>query len=61
LGKPHHQAGKGAQTDLFELFPSDGYVNNLRGNYPLGTVENPTYTSTSGAKLGLCVSQRSST
>jgi endonuclease I len=31
-------AGKNAETDLFELWPSDGYVNGLRGNLPLGKV-----------------------
>merc|ERR1719197_1776243 len=47
--------GQGAQTDLFLLFPADGYVNNLRGNLPLGMVSDPTYTSTSNAKVGPCV------
>ena len=46
--------GQGAQTDLFELYPSDGYVNGLRSNLPLGTVGKATYTSTSGAKIGAC-------
>ena len=49
-------AGMGSSTDLFLLFPADGYVNNRRGNYPLGMVDNPVYTSTSGAKVGPCVS-----
>lgn len=30
--------GKNAETDLYELWPSDGYVNGLRGNLPLGNV-----------------------
>jgi endonuclease I len=46
--------GMNAQTDLFELWPSDGYVNGLRGNYPLGRVSTATYTSTSGCKVGTC-------
>ena len=48
--------GFGAQTDLFELWPSDGYVNALRANYPLGNVEegSETYISTNGSKLGKC-------
>lgn len=46
--------GKNAQTDLFELWPSDGYVNGLRGNLPFGTVVTPSYTSTSGCKIGTC-------
>ena len=48
--------GFGAQTDLFELWPSDGYVNALRGNYPLGNVEEGSekYISSNGSKLGKC-------
>jgi endonuclease I len=48
--------GKNAQTDLFELWPSDGYVNGLRGNLPFGNVIPSTiyYTSSNGAKLGNC-------
>ena len=48
--------GQGAQTDLHELWAADGYVNNLRGNLPLGEVSSPTYTSTNGAKVGPCSS-----
>jgi endonuclease I len=48
--------GQGAQTDLHELWASDGYVNNLRGNLPLGEVSTPTYTSSNGAKIGPCTS-----
>jgi endonuclease I len=48
--------GQGAQTDLHELWSADGYVNNLRGNFPLGEVANPTYTSSNGAKVGPCSS-----
>lgn len=46
--------GMNAQTDLFELWPSDGYVNGLRGNLPLGRVSNTTYVSTNGCKIGTC-------
>merc|ERR1719265_169613 len=46
--------GHGAQTDLYLLWPADGYVNSLRGNLPLGYVDEPTYTSTNGAKVGPC-------
>lgn len=41
-------------TDLFHLYPTDGYVNNRRGNYPLGEVDSPTWTSTNGSKVGTC-------
>lgn len=39
-------------TDLFHLFPTDGYVNNKRGNLPIGKVTNTTWTSTNGSKVG---------
>ncbi len=32
-------------TDLFHLYPTDGYVNNRRSNYPFGEVKNTTWTS----------------
>ena len=41
-------------TDLFHLYPTDGWVNNKRGNLPLGEVSNPTWTSTNGSKVGPC-------
>ena len=48
--------GQNAQTDFFELWPADGYVNGLRGNLPFGVVINSsvTYTSTNGCKIGTC-------
>lgn len=39
-------------SDLHHLFPTDGYVNNKRGNFPYGEVSSPTWTSTNGSKLG---------
>ena len=39
-------------TDLFHLYPTDGYVNGRRSNNPFGEVDEPTYTSQSGCKLG---------
>lgn len=39
-------------TDLFHLYPTDGYVNGRRGNNPFGEVDNPTYTSQAGCKVG---------
>jgi endonuclease I len=41
-------------TDLFHLYPVDGYVNTMRNNNPYGEVSNPTYTSDNGSKLGSC-------
>jgi len=48
--------GANAQTDLFELWPSDGYVNGLRGDLPFGIVSTTqvTYNSTSGCLIGAC-------
>lgn len=40
------------KSDIHHIFPTDGYVNNRRGNHPFGEVSNPTYTSDNGSKLG---------
>jgi len=39
-------------SDLHALYPTDGFVNMRRGNYPYGTVVQPTWTSLNGSKLG---------
>lgn len=39
-------------TDLFHLYPTDGYVNGKRSNYPFGQVGNASWTSMNGSKLG---------
>jgi len=41
-------------TDLFHLYPTDGKVNGQRSNYPYGEVNNPSWTSQNGSKLGPC-------
>lgn len=41
-------------SDLFNVYPTDGYVNNRRSNYPYGEVSSPTWTSSNGSKLGPC-------
>jgi len=41
-------------SDLFQLVPTDGKVNGMRGNYPFGETSSPTYTSGNGSKLGPC-------
>lgn len=42
-------------TDLFHLYPTDGYVNGRRSNYPYGETSNPTWTSKEGwSRLGPC-------
>ncbi len=39
-------------TDLFHLYPTDGKVNNERGNYPFGEVGSASWTSLNGSKVG---------
>lgn len=41
-------------TDLFQVIPADGYVNNRRSNYPLGVVGSADWTSLNGSKVGTC-------
>ena len=41
------------KSDAFHVVPTDGYVNNRRGNFPFGNVSAPTYTSNGGfSKVG---------
>ena len=42
------------KSDLIQVVPTDGYVNNRRSNYPLADVKSATYTSKDGCKLGSC-------
>lgn len=39
-------------SDIHHLFPTDGYVNGQRSNYPHGYVSSAKYTSTNGTKIG---------
>ncbi len=39
-------------TDLYHIVPTDGFVNNRRANFPYGEVNNPSWVSANGAKLG---------
>jgi endonuclease I len=39
-------------SDLFHIYPSDGYVNNQRSSFPFGEVGSASYTSTNGSKKG---------
>ena len=41
-----------AYSDMFHIYPTDGWVNGKRSNYPYGEVTNPTYISLNGSKLG---------
>ncbi|NVK53014.1 MAG: endonuclease [Flavobacteriaceae bacterium] len=40
------------RSDIHHVFPTDGYVNGRRSNYPFGEVSNATWTSQNGSKLG---------
>ena len=47
--------GRGPGTDLFHLYPTDGFVNGKRSNHPFGETSSPTYSSAGGfSKLGPC-------
>jgi endonuclease I len=39
-------------TDLFHIYPTDGWVNNKRGNLPYGETSDPSWTSTNGSMVG---------
>lgn len=46
------------KCDIFQVYPTDGYVNNRRGNLPYGEVgSSPKYTSKNGSKMGTCVTE----
>jgi len=42
------------KADLFHVYPTDGYVNNRRGNYPFGVVGEVDWESDNGSLLGDC-------
>jgi len=39
-------------TDLFHLYPTDGFTNGKRGNFPLGEVSTASWTGNNNSKLG---------
>jgi endonuclease I len=41
-------------SDLFHLYPTDGYVNGRRSNYPYGEVGSATWASQNGSRVGNC-------
>jgi endonuclease I len=41
-------------SDLFQIYPTDGYVNGQRSNYPYGEVGSANWTGTNGSKRGSC-------
>ncbi len=53
---PQSWYGQGApmSTDLFHIYPTDGWVNQQRGNLAYGMVSNPVWTSSNGSRTGNC-------
>ncbi len=41
-------------TDIFMVYPTDNYINNVRANYPFGEISSPTFTSLNGSMVGPC-------
>jgi len=41
-----------AVTDLFQVYPTDGYVNGMRSNHPFGEAERSEWTSENGSQRG---------
>lgn len=41
-------------SDLFHIYPTDGYVNGHRSNYPFAKVGSASWTSENGSKVGEC-------
>jgi endonuclease I len=39
-------------SDMFHLYPTDGKVNGQRSDWPYAVVDNPSWTSQNGSKLG---------
>jgi len=39
-------------TDLFHLYPTDGFTNGKRGNFPFGEVASASWTGNNGSKVG---------
>jgi endonuclease I len=40
------------ESDLYHVYPTDGYVNNRRSNFPFGEVGISIWESTNGSKVG---------
>jgi endonuclease I len=41
------------RSDIFHVFPTDGYVNGKRSAFPFGEVKNPRWVSSNGSKVGV--------
>src|SRR5690554_3608173 len=52
LPRSWFQQNRLLESDLFHLYPTDGFVNNRRGNLPFGEVGIILWESTNGSKVG---------
>ncbi len=52
LPRSWFQKNRLLESDLFHLYPADGFVNNRRGNLPFGEVGIILWESTNGSKVG---------
>ncbi len=48
-------SGNPMRTDLFHIYPTDGFVNQKRGNLPYGEVGSADWSSDNGSKVGLSI------
>lgn len=55
MPKSWFDEGKPMYSDLFHLYPTDGYINGRRSNFPYGETKGEKYKSNGGfSKLGSC-------
>src|SRR5690554_2379947 len=52
LPRSWFQQNRLLESDLFHLYPTDGFVNNRRGNLPFGEVGITLWESSNGSKVG---------
>lgn len=52
LPKSWYNESEELHSDLFHLYPTDGYVNNRRGNLPFGEAGITFWESSNGSKIG---------
>jgi endonuclease I len=52
IPETYFNAAEPMRSDLFVVYPVDGWVNNKRSDFAYGVVTTPTWTSQNGSKLG---------
>jgi len=52
IPETYFNASEPMRSDLFVVYPTDGWVNNKRNNFAYGVITAPTWTSQNGSKLG---------